>query len=92
MCTCTNELNYYYIGQTCPQGTIRLQGGGSTTYGRVEICNGHTWGVVCDDFWDNVDAAVVCRQLGSPTAGKIAYALFLASSRSLNQLNTFLGI
>ena len=47
----------YYIDENRGHGLIR---------GRVEICNGttQTWGVVCDNFWSNLDASVVCQQVG----------------------------
>ena len=73
-CVHQDDAGVSCTGTTCTQGDIRLQGGTSSS-GRVEICNNHVWGTVCDDFFGNVDAQVVCRQLGLPHEGKFYWGV-----------------
>ncbi|XP_019852588.1 PREDICTED: neurotrypsin-like [Amphimedon queenslandica] len=48
----------------CTHGSIRLVEGSSISSGRLEICIDNEWGTVCDNGWTNINAQVVCKQLG----------------------------
>ena len=43
---------------------VRLVNGRHGAEGVVRVLLGDRWYGVCDDMWDDIDAMVVCRQLG----------------------------
>ncbi|XP_060073519.1 deleted in malignant brain tumors 1 protein-like [Ylistrum balloti] len=61
-------------GNPTPNTTLRLVGGTSNLEGRLEVLHSGTWGTVCDDYFDNVAAGVVCKMLHLPWRGAQARA------------------
>ena len=57
----------------CSDGDVRLMGGANSLEGRVEICQSNVYSTVCDDFWDELEATVVCTQLGYTGDGENLY-------------------
>ena len=62
------SLLVFALQQACEDNEVFLFGGNSSQ-GQVGICNNNTYEFICDDFWDELDAQVVCRQLGLDTNG-----------------------
>ena len=54
----------------CSEGDVRLMNGSHDWIGRVEVCVKGTWGSICGEYFDTIDAKVVCRQLGLQEEGK----------------------
>lgn len=58
-------LSCEFIVAYCEHGSVRLKGDARySEFGHLEICINGAWGTVCDDYWTNNEASVVCHQLG----------------------------
>lgn len=53
----------------CTDEDLRLVFGRSEYEGNVEVCINESWAAICDSQWSNVEAAVVCRQMGYSATG-----------------------
>ena len=48
-----------------PNSVFVTFAGRVTAYaGRVQVFYNNQWGTVCDDYWNDLDAAVICGMLG----------------------------
>ena len=45
----------------CFDSSLRIIDGNTYAEGRVEVCQNGSWATVCDEDWDDLDAAVACR-------------------------------
>jgi len=55
--------------EICLDGDVRIAGGESSLIGRVEVCVNSTWGIVCGNDWIDLNALVVCQQIGHSPNG-----------------------
>jgi len=62
-----------YLITACYDGQLLLQNETHTSpdlsKGTVLVCYDNEYGTVCDDFWDDLEAHVVCTQLGFTDGG-----------------------
>ena len=65
-------LFYVHISViACVNGQVMLVNGSTSSEGRVEICYDNTYGTICDDRFDIIDAGIICRQLGYSFNGEL---------------------
>ncbi|XP_064384592.1 deleted in malignant brain tumors 1 protein-like isoform X4 [Halichondria panicea] len=67
-CTCQFKYSGDGFSCGCAEGDIRLMNGSvpseGQSEGRVEVCRGGVFGTVCDRYWNDLNARVVCHRLG----------------------------
>ena len=67
----------------CMDYDIVLFGGTTDSEGQIGVCINNTYATICDDFWDERDAQVVCRQIGLDGSG---HAIATSGNRALTRL------
>ena len=70
-----------YFFPACVNGEVLLYNGSDVSLdfmeGTVLVCYNNTYGTVCDDFWDEMEARVVCSHLGYSEAGETQELIFV---------------
>ena len=75
------SIETYCFILDCSDGEIRIIPPVSNhkLIGRVEICVNGSWGTICNDFFDDNDAKVICKQLGYSSLGNEYVVHYLTS-------------
>ena len=69
---------------------MRLVDGNTEGEGRVEVFHAGQWGTVCDDHWSEIDANIVCKELGFARAIAAAgFSTFGEGSGRVSRLSDF---
>ena len=72
---------YLTAPTVCNNGDILLYNGTTLSAdfsgGTVLVCLDNVYGTVCDDFWDTLDASVVCSWLGFNPTGMKSSVIYL---------------
>ena len=63
------ESCFHPFPVVCNDGDLTLVNGSTPMEGRLEVCRNNTYGTICDDQWDVLDARVACRQLSFASDG-----------------------
>ena len=76
-----NPLSY----AACTDGSVLLYNGSyisdtELSEGTVLVCYNDSYGTVCDDYWDELEATVVCNQL-QQTSGSESYIILFTFYR-----------
>ena len=73
MCSRLILIRHFLCSTDCMEGDILLYDGSTLSNnhsnGTVLVCLDNEYGTVCDDWWDPLDATVVCTQLGFSATG-----------------------
>ena len=77
---------YHSTGVVCHDGDVRLVNGSGRHEGRIEVCFNETWGTICDYTW-NIEADIVCQQLGYSEAGIVFISYIVPCRLSYTMLH-----